>query len=314
MKKLLLIIFIIMTLMTACKTGSEKADINNPDAVTFTDDLDREITVANPKRVATLLGSFADMWQLAGGTVIASADDAWKDFNLDMPEDAINLGKNKNLSLESLYAANPDFVIASTNIKIDLEWLDTLEQSDISVAYFDVTDFSDYLRVLKIFTKITNRPDLYKANGTDIEAQINKTIAESEQRITNSHAPSVLYLRASASGIRVKTSEGTVLGEMLSSLGCINIADSNDTLLENLSLEKILEIDPEYIFMVQMGDDDESTSQNIKNTLYDNPAWNQLTAVKENKVYVLDKKLYNLKPNDRWAEAYKNLERLLSDE
>lgn len=47
-------------------------------AVTFTDDLGREVTVSSPKRVAVLLGSYADVWSLAGGkdTIVAAADDA----------------------------------------------------------------------------------------------------------------------------------------------------------------------------------------------------------------------------------------------
>ena len=36
-------------------------------AVTFTDALGRTVTVESPKRVAALIGSFADVWCLAGG-------------------------------------------------------------------------------------------------------------------------------------------------------------------------------------------------------------------------------------------------------
>ena len=48
-------------------------------AVTFTDDLGREVSVAEPpERVAALIGSFADVWCLAGGrdTLVAAAGDA----------------------------------------------------------------------------------------------------------------------------------------------------------------------------------------------------------------------------------------------
>ena len=34
---------------------------------TFTDDLGREISLDPPKRVAAMIGSFADIWCLAGG-------------------------------------------------------------------------------------------------------------------------------------------------------------------------------------------------------------------------------------------------------
>ena len=113
--------------------------------------------------------------------------------------------------------------------------------------------------------------------------------------------------------IRAKNSKDTVFGEMLQKLGCINIADSNESLLENISLEYILQEDPEFIFFVQVGDDKEKVDAHIQQFIEDNPIWKELTAVKEGRVYSMDKALYNLKPNDRWGEAYENLEKLLSE-
>ena len=101
---------------------------------------------------------------------------------------------------------------------------------------------------------------------------------------------------------------------MLASLGCINIADHEESLLENLSVEQIILQDPDYIFFIQQGDNEEGTKENIKSFIAENPAWSELTAVKEGRVYLLEKELYALKPNDRWAEALENLERILADE
>ena len=42
-----------------------------------------------------------------------------------------------------------------------------------------------------------------------------------------------------------------------------------------------------------------------------NPAWQQLTAVKEGRVYYMDQRLYNVKPNALWGEAYQQLAELL---
>ena len=120
-------------------------------------------------------------------------------------------------------------------------------------------------------------------------------------------------MRASASLVTVKNSEDNVLGEMLKSLGCVNIADSDASLLENLSIERILEMDPEYIFIVQRGDDTQGMMENIQNRMTENPAWQQLTAVKEGRLFYMDKNLYNLKPNHRWGEAYEKLEEILSN-
>ncbi len=297
------------------ETETPTEEAGQESAYTFTDALNREVTVNEPKRVAALLGSYADIWYLAGGEIVASADDAWEDYDLALPEDAVNLGMTKDLSLEQLFAANPDFVLASSHTRGNVELLETLENAGINMAYFEVNDFEGYLQMLKICTDITGREELYEANGLSIREQIHHVISDSKERIEASgEAPKVLSLRASSTFIRAKNSHDNILGEMLASLGCINIADSDESLLENLSMEHIIMEDPDYIFFVQQGDNAEGTKANIESFMEENPAWAQLTAVKTGRVYLLEKSLYALKPNDRWAEAYEQLEEILSNE
>lgn len=313
MKKLVTILLVLTCLCGACtpqNTGTNFSD----DMYTFTDDLGREVSVNKPERVATLLGSFAHVWTLAGGEVIASADDAWEDFDIDMREDAVNLGHTKSLNLELLLSSKPDFIIATTNTRVDMEWKETLEKTGIPTAYFDVSDFDDYLRMLKICTDITGRSDLYKKHGLDVEEEIESVVEDSKERIQEQGEVKVLSLRASSTSVRAKNSEGNVLGEMLKKLGCINIADSESNLLENLNMEYILQEDPDYIFFVQLGDDKAAVDKNIDAFIKENPAWQKLTAVKEGRVYNMDKKLYNMKPNHRWGEAYEKLEDILTNE
>ena len=277
----------------------------------FQDDLGRAVAVPEqPKRVACLLGSFAQIWQLAGGEVCATADDAWDDLGLTLPEDCVNLGNTKELSLELLLSARPDFILASANTRQNVEWMETLEAAKISTAYFDVSDFDDYLRLLKLCTDITGRSDRYETYGTAVQARIDAVLEAAQSRGT---APTVLCMRASASSVSVKNSEDNVLGEMLHSLGCVNIADSDSSLLENLSIERILQEDPDFLFIVQRGDDGEGMRQYVQSIMAENPAWQQLTAVKEGRLYFMDKNLYNLKPNHRWGEAYEKLEEILEN-
>lgn len=308
MKKYISLILMLCFLLSGC--GERTAANPSETACTFTDDLGRQVTVDSPKRVAALLGSFAQVWQLAGGQVIATADDAWDDLQLELPEDTVNLGNTKSLSLELLLASQPDFILASTNTRQNVEWQETLEATSIPVAYFDVADFADYLRLLDICTDITGRKDLYEEYGLAVRSQIDAVLEKSAARDTS---PRVLSLRASASMATVKNSRDNVLGEMLASLGCINIADSETGLLENLSLEHILLCDPEFIFIVQRGDDAEGMRRYVEENLMAHPLWGQLTAVKEGRVYFMDKTLFNLKPNHRWGEAYEILEEILEN-
>ncbi len=290
--------------MLAC---NDQLKNENENTVVFTDALGREVNVKkNPERVAALLGSFADVWMLAGGKLCASAEDAWEDFGLDLGN-AVNIGGAHSPSLELLISADPDLVIASASTASNVELRETLEAMGIAVAYFDVDDFEDYLKMLDICTDITGRKDLYEQNGLAVKAQIDKIKAEYAEADIPDGERKILLLRAASSFVKAKGSSGTVLGEMLCDMGCINIADSNTSLLENLSVEAIIREEPHHIFVVTMGSDTEAAKRSLENLMKENPAWSTLDAVKNGRLHVMDKTLFSLKPNDRWAESYEIL-------
>ena len=275
--------------------------------VTFTDALGRQVQAPfQPRRTAALIGSFASVWTLAGGGLVATANDAWTEFDLNLGDDVVNLGKTTQASLEKLLASDPDFIIASTNTQINLDWMETFESAGIPVGCFDVATFEEYLDMLKICTDITGRPDCYRQNGLEVTQQVQRALAR-----TGGEAPRVLYLRATASSVKAKGNRRNVLGEMLADFDCVNIADEDSLLLDDLSLERIIQADPDCIFVVKQGSDTATIEQNLNELLMGSPAWNGLTAVEEGRVYYMDQKLYNLKPNNRWGEAYETLADIL---
>lgn len=305
LKKILALFLALPLFLTSCTAPVPDEEGKAP--VSFVDSLGRTVTVPeSPERVACLLGSFADLWQLSGGTVSATTSDAWDSLSLALDE-AVNIGGAHSPSLEKLLSANPDFVIASASTSSHLALRETLESLSIPVAYFDIDNFEEYLSVLEICTNITNRPDLYQKNGVALREQIEQIKQEfCKQEFTNSEK-TVLLLRTSSTGVKVKGSEGTILGEMLSDIGALNIADTNESLLENLSLEAILLLDPHHIFVVTMGSDTDQALDAFYRMTEDNGAWASLSAVREGRVHLMDKTLFNQKPNARYPEAYETL-------
>lgn len=288
------------------QTLSQESEKQEKNTFSFTDDLGREVTVSEPERVAALIGSFTDIWMLSGGEVTAAANDSWESLQLPLGEDVVNLGSIQEPDIEKLIASQPDLVLASANTDADLEMEEILSQAGIPTAYFAVSNFDEYLHMLDICTQITGRRDLYEQNGLKVQEKIEKT----RERI-DGREPKVLFLRASASSVKAKGSEGNVCGEMLSDLGCINIADSNHGLLDDLSMEAIIAADPDYIFVTIQGNNQEAAMQNVEEMLIVSPAWSSLSAVKEGNYYLLDKRLYNLKPNAKWGDAYEGLADIL---
>ena len=292
-------------LLLALLGGSALAE----ETLSFTDDLGRAVTLpARPQRVAALIGSFADIWCLAGGadTLVAAADDTFRKFELPISPDVINLGATKAISLEKLLLAEPELILASSQTALDVELEPVLAQLGLTAAYFEVSTFEDYLRMLSRCTELTGCPENYARYGEQVRAQV-----EAARARADGSCPTVLYIRATGTSCRVKGSEGSVLGEMLAALDCANIADSEKSLLETLSMEAILAADPEFIFLVEQSADPDDARRMLEKTLFADPAWQTLTAVREGRCFVMDPALYNLKPNARWGEAYEALADIL---
>ena len=300
----IIIAAVIIALMLSAVACSKPTAGEGGDAVSFTDALGRNVSVERkPRRVAALLGSFADVWMLAGGELCAAAEDAWEDFGLAL-ENCTNLGGAHSPSLELLVASDPDLVIASASTASNVEMRGALEAMGIIVAYFDVDCFDDYLYMLDICTEITGRRDLYEANGLAIKEEIDRIKAEYAAADIPAEERKILLLRAASSFVKAKGSRGTILGEMLADMGCINIADGDATLLENLSVEAVIREQPYHVFVVTMGSDTEAAKRSLENMIKDSPAWSTLEAIKDGRLHIMDKRLFNLKPNARWAESY----------
>lgn len=303
-----LLVFCLM--LSACGQASSTPSVSGEE-ICFSDDLGREVTVENPQRVVCMTASFADIWCLAGGadTIVATTSSTWKYFDLPLKEDVVDLGDSKNLNLEQLIACEPDLILASCGTDSSPELEPVLTEMGLNVAYFSVNNFEDFQRILKTCTEITGHPENYETYGVEVGKQVDAAIARAD-----GSRPTVLYVRATGTTCKVKNSKGSVLGEMLAALDCVNIADQDESLLENLSMEAILAADPDYIFTVVQGSDPTSAQALLDTTLLKNPAWNTLTAVKEGRFYNMDQNLYNMKPNGRWGEAYEKLADILYPE
>jgi len=301
MKKIVKITLLVFGLcfLTGCNKQGKNLPDTSEDAVTFTDDLGYTVTVNHPQKTAVLSGSYADAWQLAGGAIAAATEDA--EDTLQTPEDVVSLGKLNGPNIETMIAENIDFAILSSGIAEQVGLRDTLEAAGIKTAYFKVETFEDYAAMMKILTDITGNKNLYETNVENVRSEITAQLARAD-----GSSPKVLFLRAYSTGVKTQGSD-TMTGQMLKELGCVNIADSEGSLLKELNMEAIITADPDYIFVTTMGESKEAALKMVDELLISNPAWSGLTAVKENRYHVLPKELVHMKPNKRWGESYQIL-------
>lgn len=289
---------------------SASSQLESVGEVSITDSNGSQITLdTSAPRVVAAYGSFAEAWLLAGGELCGVTQDALEQRDLGLPEDIAVVGTVKEPNAEEIIALEPDLVLLASDITAQADIRDVLENAGLACAFFQVDTFADYAFMMEQLCAVTGREDLYEENVTQVGQQIEEAQANAALSSTR---PNVLLIRAFSTGIKAKTDD-ELAGAILKDLGAHNIADDHPSMLEDLSLEEVIAADPDYIFVTTMGDEQKALDY-LNGLIQQNPAWSELSAVKEDRYIVLPKDLFHYKPNNRWGESYQYLGEILYPE
>ncbi len=299
MKKVYFLTILLLLLLTACQNIKVEEDVNyteeKNDEIIVVDYLGNEVVFKEkPKKVVALGYSVTEVWLLSNGELVGITSDSLDKLQR---EDIINVGTVNNPNVEEIMKTNAELVLMSSSISGQREIEKVLKDAGIQVLFCDINSFDEYLYILEIFTKINGTENLYEEYGTKVNLEIEKY----KEQVETMENTTGLFLRASSVSLKALSDEKFSV-KIIEDLGIESIAD--ESLLEDLSIETILQKDPYYIFLVIMGNDEEVGVDMYKSYINENPALNTLTAVKENRVILLPKELFHNKPNNRWDEAY----------
>ena len=259
-------------------------------------------------KTACLNSSLADLWLLAGGSVDITVSEA-VERGFASPEAILaDSSSGRNINTEILIFSKPDLVIGSADTASHVRLKTLMDEMGIPMMLVTEDSFTDFLSVFRILTEITGRQDLYNLYGLSQQDSIGKTI---EEAASYEEKPRVLFIRAGSafSSVRAKRADDHFAALIIQDLGAINVADEMKVLTEQLSLEAILAGDIDRILIVPQGNEDASIA--YINSLFSQPGWRDVNAVKTGNVYFLPKELFHFKPNGRWAEAYSIMEKVL---
>ncbi len=312
-------------------TASDDAEPNETDSVesdndtsengavfpySFTDDSGAVVTLeSEPTKVAVLFSSYAEIWIDAGGSIAVTVAETVERGFADDSVTVIDPGSgHSTIDLEALISAEPDFVIGTTDYAGQVDAVNFCRDAGIPAALFRVESFNDYLDVLKICCDITGSPENYELYGTSVDNEIDALFDSVGEYLESADAPDILFVRAGStdSSTKAKTAADNFACAMLDELGANNIADERGELTGALSLEAIIEADPDYMFITTMGN--EAAAIEHMDTMLTSEGWRELSCVRESNYTYLPKEMFHFKPNSRWADAYKMLVELLYPE
>jgi len=299
LRKILFVTLLVILLTTAC--GAVLPSSGN---LTLTDGLGREVKLNGPaQHVVSLAPSNTEILFAigAGGQVVGR--DALSDF----PAEAKNLtdiGSTFDaLNTEQIVSLKPDLVLAA---EINTpEQVKQLEALGLTVYYLkNPLTLEEMYGNLGIVGQLTG----HEKEAATLTESLKARVAAVDQKIAPiSSRPNVFYeLDATDPAKPYTAGKGTFITQLIERAGGHNIAADIDG-YPQLSLEQVVAADPSFIIL---GD---SAYGITPESIAARPGWENLSAVKNSKVFPFDDNLVS-RPGPRLVDALEGLAKLLRPE
>ena len=256
----------------------------------------------DPQKIAVLSNSVLSMLYAVDGKAISRVNTT---DSLPPEIEALPaLGQTANINMEQLLSLNPDLVLGLENQHKKYEA--QLQSSKIPTVLINYDGIKDNVPLLTLLGELTNHQDKAKT----VIATYENNIAKVKDAVKGQQPARVAVLRATGKGVTAET-DAAITASMVKDLGMTNVVSTHldKTTTDKTvpySLETLAADDPDIIFVVTMGKEEEITKA-MKKAMTDNPAWANLKAVQNNRVVYLPSKLFLLNPGLQTPEAMARL-------
>lgn len=231
---------------------------------------------------------------------------------LEIPERFKGLpevGQSMSPDLEIVASLEPDVFIMDNMFKESVE--ESLKDYDFNTFFLKTNTYTAYVESIEELGETLNKEEEAATLINELK-DIEKEVAIKKGDKT----PSVAIIFGSGENFMLAT-ETSYLGDLAKTVGVTNIASNLEGEVENgyiqLSLEHILKENPDYILRFAHGNLDD-TKKSFDAAFDKNPAYQELSAVKNNKVVDLDPTIFNVSANLKVKDAITTLGDILYGE
>ena len=305
MKRILLVIAALIAMM-ALITGCGKTDSTASHALRTVSYNGKDYQVPqDPNHIVVLSNSILQMLYAVDGKAVARVETT--DALAPDMESLPTVGHTANPSMESILGYKPDLVLGLANQHGKLA--SNFESNKVPFIPMELEGLDSTVPILTLLGEITGHQDKAKEVIDNYKQRIANVKAQAAQ-----HQPArVAVLRATGKSVTAETNLA-ITASMVKELGMTNVtidpnAAAPSTKTIPYSLEALTQANPDVIFIVTMGKK-EDIDKTMKSAMTDNPAWNDLKAVKNGKVFYLPSNWFLLNPGLQTPNA---MQKLLTD-
>lgn len=262
--------------------------------VTVTDGVGEEFTIdEEPETIVSVMPSNTEIAYALG---LEEKMVGGSDFD-DYPEAAADLEKvgGTELNIEKIVDLDPDLVLA---LPSNGEGIEQMEEVGLPVLVVnDATNFDEVYESIEMIGEVTGASE----QSEEIIDEMQEGLATLEEKATTIDEDDMkqVYVEISPEPEIFTTGSGTFQDDMLSLIQAENIFGDEEGWLE-ISEEAVIEEDPDVIILTYDYEED------AEEQLMKRDGWNEVTAVEEESVYVVDEDLVS-RPGPRLVEGVETL-------
>ena len=270
---------------------------------TVTDDMGRQVRLkSEPQRIISHVPSITEtLFALGLGDKIVGDSDY-----CDYPEAAKTVPKIGGYftpNIEAIVALNPDLVLTDGYVPDLITKLDSL---GIPLAVIDPKDINGILRDIELLGNVTGS----QKEATELTSDMKKRIGAVVDAVSSASRPSVFYVFDATDTTKPWTAgPGSFVDALINLGGGNNVAASASDPWIQFNMEELVDADPEILLV----DSHMGTAVISPEELKELPGWQNLTAVKENRIYTIDGDLVN-RSGPRIVQGLEDIAKILHPE
>ena len=295
---------------TAKDTGTApetKDEAKQESTITITDFADRTVAFETvPQNIVTIGDGEVDIIYALGGELVGRSTTHNEEVNKKLA-DVEQVGNTHEFDLEKVASLQPDVVLA--NNPLNMKDIASIEGIGSKIILTNANSVADIQKQITLFGELLQKQDKAKELVEEMDSKIEEISTESTDEKVR------VLLIYGAPGTYMAALPNSLSGNLLELAGGENIASDYPAIEKypqyaQLNTERIVEANPEYIFLMTHANP-EAVKEGFTKEMAQNPAWNSIDAVKNENIEILPADLFGTNPGTKITDALNYMHSLL---